>query len=84
MGILILTVLGALLGWLGTIVTRREDRQSILVFVTGGIAGSLVAGIISGGANLFAGVGAQQLLWSALGAVIAAFAANLLRERVFR
>ena len=84
MGILILITVGALLGWLASIVLRREDRHSVLTLVAAGLGGSLIVGFISGGANLFAGVGAQQLLWSTLGAAVAISIAAIVRERVYR
>ena len=71
MGLIILIVVGALLGWLGSIVLRREDRGAILTMMGAGIVGSLLAGAILGNANLLATVGPLDLLWAVLGAIAA-------------
>ena len=84
MGLIILIVVGALLGWLGSIVLRREDRGAILTMMGAGIVGSLLAGAMLGNANLLATVGPLDLLWSVLGAIVAIAIADAARQRAFR
>lgn len=84
MGLIILTVVGAILGWLATIVLEQEDSRTILMTVAAGIVGAWVAATVAGGAPLLAGVGALQLVWATLGALIAIVVLNLVRTRVLR
>lgn len=84
MGLIILTVVGAILGWLATIVLEQEDSRTILLTVSIGVIGAWIAAIISGGAPLLAGVGALQLVWATLGAMVAIVVLNLIRKRVLR
>ena len=84
MGLIILIVVGALLGWLCSIVLRREDRGAILTMMGAGIVGSLLAGAILGNANLLATVGPLDLLWAVLGAIAAIALADVARQRAFR
>lgn len=84
MGLLILIVVGSLLGWLGSIVLRREGRGDILTMMGAGIVGSLLAGALLAKANLLASVGAVDLLWAVLGAVVAIAIADVARQRAFR
>lgn len=84
MGLIILVVVGALLGWLGSILLRREERSDILVLAGAGIVGALLAGAVIGSANLLAAIGAMDLLWAVIGAVVAVGIADLARQRAFR
>ena len=82
MGLIILVVVGAVLGWLGSILLRREDRCAILTMAGAGIVGALVASAVLGNANLLAGTGAYDLLWAVIGAVVAIGIADVARQRV--
>lgn len=84
MGLIILIIVGALLGWLGSILLRREDRSAILVLAGSGVVGSLAAAAVIGQANLLAGISASDLLWAVIGAVVAIAVADIARERAFR
>lgn len=84
MGLIILIVVGAILGWLATIVLRIEDERGILTNVVAGILGSLVAGLIASGGTFFSAVSAIALLWAVAGSVVAIAAICLLRQRAFR
>ena len=53
MGLLILLVVGALLGWLATIILRIEDGRSILANALVGVLGSLIVGAIAGNGAVF-------------------------------
>ena len=84
MGLIILVVTGALLGWLGTIALKIEDGSAILRNVVAGIAGSLVVGVVTSGGVFLGAIRASTLLWAVLGAIAAVGLYNLVRERVLR
>ncbi len=84
MGLIILTVVGAVLGWLASILLEQEDSSTILSSIAAGIAGAWVAAIIAGGAPLHSGLGGLQLVWATLGALVAIVVLNLVRQRVLR
>ncbi|HBR85131.1 MAG TPA: hypothetical protein DD861_13265 [Erythrobacter sp.] len=83
MGLLILVVVGALLGWLATIILRIEDGRSILANALVGVLGSLVTGLIAGNGAVFGTVSGVALLWAVLGSVIAIGVFNLIRQRAY-
>ncbi|QKG70753.1 GlsB/YeaQ/YmgE family stress response membrane protein [Erythrobacter mangrovi] len=82
MGALILIVMGAALGWLGTIVLRIEDGRLIFGQMLAGTAGSLLAGLFGGNASIVGGVSGGALAWATLGALGLIAAYNLLRRRL--
>lgn len=82
MGLIILVVVGAVLGWLGSILLRREDRGAILTMAGAGIVGALLASALLGNANLLTAVGAIDLVWAVIGAVVAIVIADMARQRV--
>jgi len=84
MGLLILTVVGALLGWLATIILRIEDGRTILVNALVGVLGSLVTGLIAGNGAVFGTVSGIALLWAVLGSAVAIGLFNLVRQRAYR
>jgi len=83
MGLLILVVVGALLGWLATIILRIEDGRSILANALVGVLGSLVTGLIAGNGAVFGTVSGIALLWAVLGSVVAIGVFNLIRQRAY-
>jgi len=83
MGLLILVVVGALLGWLATIILRIEDGRSILANALVGVLGSLVTGLIAGNGAVFGTVSGVALLWTVLGSVVAIGVFNLIRQRAY-
>lgn len=84
MGLLIVTVVGAILGWLAAIVVDRDDRVGTALCAGVGLIGALIAAELAGDVPLAAGVSAAQLLWSVVGAVIAIVATNALLVRHLR
>lgn len=70
MGLIILIVVGAILGWLASIITRAEDRQGILLNVGAGVIGALLAGIATNGSSILLGISAIALFASFAGAVV--------------
>ena len=83
MGLLILVVVGALLGWLATIILRIEDGRSILANALVGVLGSLVTGLIAGNGAVFGTVSGVALLWAVLGSVVAIGVFNLIRQPAY-
>ena len=83
MGLLILVVVGALLGWLATIILRIEDGRSILANALVGVLGSRVTGLIAGNGAVFGTVSGVALLWAVLGSVVAIGVFNLIRQRAY-
>lgn len=81
MGIVIVLIVGTVLGWLSAIVIDRDDRVGTAVCAAVGLAGGLFAALAAGDVPLARGVSAVQLLWSAVGAIVAIAATNLLWTR---
>ena len=81
MGFVILVVVGGILGWLASIITRSEDRRGIMVNVGIGIAGTLIAGILANKGSILLGITAFALLAAFAGAVVALVVVNLARMR---
>lgn len=84
MGLLILIVVGAILGWLATIILRIEDGRGIATNAAAGVVGSILAGLFAGGASIVGAVSGMALLWAVLGAAITIGALNAMRQRAFR
>lgn len=88
MGFLFMIVVGAILGWLTSIVLRIDAPRGILLNVAAGVAGALLMGLfiapLFGSASLLGdNYSVWTLLLSLAGAVIAVVALNLLgRERI--
>lgn len=83
MGLIFLIMLGAVLGWLATIILRIVGRESLKVNVVAGIGGALIAGLVInpllGEGNLLSGgYSAEALLISFAGSVLALISVNLL------
>lgn len=67
MALIILINLGALLGWLGSIITRLEAPGAVLRMMFVGVVVSLIAGLITNGGTFLG-----SLSWLALGVAVAA------------
>lgn len=84
MGLMILIVVGALLGWLTAIVFKIENGREIGFSIAVAVVGSVVCGLFAAHGSFLAGVSASALLWAALGAVVAVLLLRLVKERVLR
>ena len=78
MGIIIVTIVGAIMGWLAAIVVDRDDRVGTALCAGAGTIGALLAAVLSGDVPLLVGVSADQLLWSVAGALFAIIAMNVI------
>lgn len=76
MGLVIVIVVGAILGWLAAIVVERDDRVGAAICSLAGTVGSVVAAVLAGDVPLAVGVSAPQLLWGVVGALLAIVAIN--------
>lgn len=83
MGLIVLIVIGAVLGWSATIALRIEDARGILLNAASGIAGSVAAGAFAGGGMLFGAISGTALLWATGGAIILVALFNIVRTRVY-
>jgi uncharacterized membrane protein YeaQ/YmgE (transglycosylase-associated protein family) len=75
MNLIIMLVVGGVLGWLASIVMRRDAQQGILLNIVVGVVGALLAGFLVtpliGGAPITSGAfDIRSLLASLLGAIV--------------
>jgi uncharacterized membrane protein YeaQ/YmgE (transglycosylase-associated protein family) len=89
MGIIILIIVGGVIGWLASLVMRRDAQQGIILNIVVGIVGALLAGFLLnpliGGGNIMAGeLSASSLIVSFLGAVVLLAIVNLVTRRSIR
>ncbi|AZK87031.1 transglycosylase [Xanthomonas oryzae pv. oryzae] len=76
MGIIIRLIVGGIVGWLASIIMRRNAQQGIVLNVVVGIVGALIAGFLFGsGINQV--ITLWTFVWSLVGAVILLAIVNL-------
>jgi uncharacterized membrane protein YeaQ/YmgE (transglycosylase-associated protein family) len=84
MGIVIWLVIGGIVGWLASIVMRRDGQQGVLLNVIVGIVGALLGGwLISplvGVGTINQGVSIGSILVSLIGAIILLAIVNLFKR----
>ncbi|AOD16443.1 GlsB/YeaQ/YmgE family stress response membrane protein [Xanthomonas fragariae] len=76
MGIIIWLIVGGIVGWLASIIMRRDAQQGIILNVVVGIVGAMIAGFLSGN-SINQGVTLMTFVWSLIGAVILLAIVNL-------
>ncbi len=76
MGIIIWLIIGGIVGWLASLVMRRDAQQGILLNIVVGIVGAALAGWIFGG-GINQAVTLRTFLFSIIGAVILLAIVNL-------
>jgi len=81
MGLLILLVMGATLGWLAAIVLQRDSRDGILRNVGAGMVGAIVAGSVMNPDTILRGISATALLLAVVGAAALIALANVVRVK---
>ena len=89
MGLILLTGLGALLGWLAAIVVGRGTERDLPVNILTGIAGAVTAGllvnVLGGKGNILAAYySAHSMLAAFAGAMALLASVNLLRTGELR
>ena len=74
-------LIGALIGWLASIVMRTDEQQGALFNIIVGIVGAAIGGFLFGAGTINSGVfSLQALLVSFIGAVILLAVVNLVRR----
>ncbi|CCG37926.1 transglycosylase associated family protein [Xanthomonas citri pv. mangiferaeindicae LMG 941] len=76
MGIIIWLIVGGIVGWLASIIMRRDAQQGIILNVVVGIVGALIAGFLFGG-GINQAITLWTFVWSLVGAVILLAIVNL-------
>ncbi len=77
MGIIIWLIVGGIVGWLASIIMKRDGQQGIILNVVVGIVGAMISGwLFGGGINQVITV--TTFLYSLLGAVILLLVVNLI------
>ena len=76
MGIIIWLIIGGIVGWLASLIMRRDAQQGILLNIIVGIIGAVLAGWIFGG-GINEAITIRTFLFSVLGAVILLAIVNL-------
>lgn len=74
MALILLIVIGGVLGWLGSIATRVEDRTGILRLMGAGISGALLAGLLTNQGSVLGGLRLEALIAASAAAVAALLA----------
>jgi uncharacterized membrane protein YeaQ/YmgE (transglycosylase-associated protein family) len=84
MGIVIWLVIGGIVGWLASIIMKRDGQQGILLNVIVGIVGALLGGFLIsplvGVGTINDGVSVGSILVSLVGAVILLAIVNLFKR----
>ena len=76
MGIIIWLIVGGIVGWLASLIMRRDAQQGILLNIIVGIVGAVLAGWIFGG-GINEAITIRTFLLSLIGAVILLAIVNL-------
>lgn len=76
MGILIWLIVGGIVGWLASLIMKRDGQQGIILNVVVGIVGSMIAGFLGGG-GINQAITLYTFIWSIVGAVILLGVVNL-------
>jgi uncharacterized membrane protein YeaQ/YmgE (transglycosylase-associated protein family) len=84
MGIIIWLVIGGIVGWLASIIMKRDGQQGVLMNVVVGIVGALLGGFLIsplvGVGTINDGVSLGSILVSLVGAVILLAIVNLFKR----
>ena len=76
MGIIIWLIVGGIVGWLASLLMKRDAQQGILLNLVVGIVGAVLAGWIFGG-GINEAITIRTFLFSIVGAVILLAIVNL-------
>lgn len=77
MGVIIWLIVGGIVGWLASIIMKRDAQQGIILNVIVGIIGAAISGFLFGG-GINDGITVMSFLYSLVGAVILLLIVNLL------
>lgn len=84
MGIIIWLIVGGVVGWLASIIMRRDAQQGILLNIVVGIVGALIGGWLIGpllgAGSINDGITVMSFVVSLIGAIILLAIVNLFRR----
>ncbi len=80
MGLIILVAVGAILGWLATIVMRIDGHREILLNVAVGVGGGLLSGVVIKSDSIIVGISAGALLVGVAGSIASLALLNIIRH----
>ncbi|WP_095012308.1 GlsB/YeaQ/YmgE family stress response membrane protein [Tsuneonella mangrovi] len=80
MGVLVLLAVGAVLGWLASILARADDQAGILINVGLGLIAALVIGDLANSGSILLGLTPMALVAAFCGAIALLTGFNLLRD----
>jgi uncharacterized membrane protein YeaQ/YmgE (transglycosylase-associated protein family) len=85
MGIIVWLIVGGVVGWLASLIMRRDAQQGIILNIVVGIIGAVIGGLIIGGGNINnSPLNVTSFLVSLVGAVILLAIVNLFTRRSIR
>jgi len=88
MGIIIWLIVGGIVGWLASIIMRRDAQQGIILNIIVGIIGALIGGWLIGpllgAGSINDGITVMSFVVSLIGAVILLAIVNLFRRGTVR
>ncbi|MEA3061964.1 MAG: hypothetical protein QOJ94_1745 [Sphingomonadales bacterium] len=85
MGIIMWLIVGGIVGWLASIIMRRDAQQGIILNIVVGIIGAVIGGLIIGHGNINnSPLTVMSFLVSLVGAVILLAIVNLFTRRSVR
>jgi len=83
MGIIIWLIVGGIVGWLASIIMKRDGQQGIILNIVVGIVGALISGWLFGG-GINEAITLRTFLFSLIGAVILLAIVNLFTRKSIR
>ena len=84
MSIIMWLIVGGIVGWLASIIMRRNAQQGIFLNIVVGIVGAMIAGFLFNGGSIGSGLSLRSFLLSLLGAVILLAIVNLFTRKRLR
>ena len=82
MGFLILATMGAIFGWLATVVAQSDSLSGIVSNVAAGAVGAVLIGEIGNPGSVLEGITGTALLLAVIGALLFISVANFVRSKV--
>ena len=84
MGIIIWLIIGGVVGWLASIIMRRDAQQGIILNIVVGIIGAMIAGFFFSNGSINGAITFRSFLLSLVGAVILLAIVNLFTRKSVR
>ena len=81
MGIVILTIVGAVMGWLAAVIVERDDCVGSAACALAGVGGAFAGALLAGTVPLSMGISAGQLMGGVLSAALFIVVLNTLAFR---